>query len=104
GRPAPNSITCGRPNVFQGKTDPANPGFIRFSGIPMDPPGTTTSRTFRITNIRVDSTSVSSGLYSSAQIIAQIYVNATTSIAITNPQQVLAYIAPGMTAAVTGNQ
>ena len=48
----------GRPNVFQGRTGTAqNPNqfnSVTWLGVPLDPPGTTTNRTIRMTNIRAD--------------------------------------------------
>jgi len=49
---------CGRPNIFQGRQGtPQNAGqanSVYFLGVPLDPPGTGTTRTLRITNIRAD--------------------------------------------------
>jgi len=48
----------GRPNIFQGRQGtPQNPGqanSVYFLGVPFDPPGTNTTRTLRITNVRAD--------------------------------------------------
>src|SRR5262249_16789285 len=58
GAPAAGSFGCGRPNVFQGRIGTAqNVGqnsIVVFAGVPFDPPGTQTTRTLRITNIRAD--------------------------------------------------
>jgi hypothetical protein len=107
GRPAPNSFGCGRPNVFQAQIGtPGNPGLsnaVTFLGVPLDPPGTTTNRILRFTNIRTDAAEIGVGLYSSAQVTAQLSVSGNTSLLINNPQQVAAYVVPGMTAAIAGS-
>jgi hypothetical protein len=56
GRPAANTYGCGRPNAFQGLLGtPQNPGALNavtFYGVPLDPPGPSTTRTLRFTNLR----------------------------------------------------
>jgi hypothetical protein len=47
------------PNVFQGQQ--TQPNMLTFSGIPLNPPGPSGARTFRITNVRVDAQSLGSG-------------------------------------------
>ncbi len=47
--------TLGRANVYQGQ--PAFTNEVDFASIPLDPPGTSGKRVFRITNIRGDATS-----------------------------------------------
>jgi len=96
---------CGRPNVFQGRTGTAqNPNqfnTVTFLGVPLDPPGSTTNRTIRITNIRADANYVQvSTSFSLNEIIAQISVNGTTSVSINNPTQVVAYVENGLVAKV----
>ena len=51
--------STGHPNIFQGAQAGANA--VTFSSIPLDPPGSTSSRTLRFTNLKVDATSVSAG-------------------------------------------
>jgi len=103
--PAPGSYGCGRPNVFQGRTGtPQNPNqfnTISFLGVPIDPPGSTTNRTIRITNIRADANYVQvSTSFSLNEIIAQISFNGNTSLSIPNPTQVVAYVENGLVAKV----
>lgn len=99
GRPAPNSSSvCGRPNVFQGQLlNPSLPNQVLFQSVPLDPPGTTTTRTMRFTNLRINATSVSRAA-PSTQSTVQVTVSAdnSISIAIEDPQQVIAYIEPGL--------
>src|SRR5262249_46603182 len=58
GAPAAGTFGCGRPNVYQGRLGTAqNTGqnsIVVFAGVPFDPPGTQTTRTLRITNVRAD--------------------------------------------------
>lgn len=107
GRPSASTYGCGRPNVFQGRTGVAqNPGqsnSIVFLGVPLDPPGVTvapqdnTVRILRITNIRADAnfTGVSS-TFQTSQIQMNISVAGNTSLAINNPQQIVAYVQRGL--------
>jgi hypothetical protein len=97
GRPTPNSYTCGRPNVFQGRLGtPQNPGqlnAITFLGVPLDPPGTVTNRTFRITNLRVNAASIGAASgFSPNPVDAVIAVTGSASPSISNPQQTMAYV------------
>jgi len=104
-RLASGSFGCGRPNVFQGRIGIAqNTGQNNstvFLGVPLDPPGTTTNRTIRITNVRSDAefTGVSS-TFQTAQIQMNIAVNGNTSLSINNPQQIVAYVQKGLVAQV----
>ncbi|HEY1756282.1 MAG TPA: hypothetical protein VGG72_12850 [Bryobacteraceae bacterium] len=101
--PTANAYSCGRPNVFQGRLGTAeNPNqysAVSWLGVPMDPPGTTTTRTLRITNIRADAhdTGVAApGNFFLSTIQAQIAVNGNTSLSINNQQQIVAYVAVGL--------
>jgi len=94
---------CGRPNVFQGR--PAlNGGLsnaIVFLGVPLDPPGTGTTRGLRITNVRADAELLGvSGNFTTNSITMNIAVNGNTSLSINNPAQIVAYIQNGLTVAV----
>jgi hypothetical protein len=101
-RPASGSYSCGRPNVFQGRVGtPQNVGqlnAVTFLGVPVDPPGTTTNRTFRFTNIRANATILGvSATFNQSQIQANIAINGPTTLTIANPQQIVAYVNRGMT-------
>ena len=92
---------CGFPNVFQGRLGlPQNTGqnnTVTFAGIPFDPPGSTTTRTLRITNIRADAefTGVAS-TFAQAQIQMNASVTGSTTITIPNPQEIVAYVQSGL--------
>jgi hypothetical protein len=107
GAPATDTYGCGRPNVFQGRQGTQqNPGQFNstvFSGVPLDPPGTTTNRTIRITNVRANAVAVGvSNTFTTSNITMNISINGNTSIAINNPQQLVAYVQRGLVSAVTG--
>src|ERR1051326_4864630 len=106
GFPAANSYGCGRPNVFQGRTGTQqNPGqfnAVTWLGVPLDPPGTTTNRTVRFTNVRADAVFLGvSSTFTTNYVQAQISVNGITSLAINNPQQIVAFVQKGLIANVT---
>jgi hypothetical protein len=103
---AANSYGCGRPNVFQGRTGlPQNPGqfnSVTWLGVPLDPPGTTTNRTLRFTNVRADAVFLGvSSTFTTNYIQAQISVNGNTSLSINNPQQIVAFVQKGLIAGVS---
>jgi len=105
--PPLDTYGCGRPNVFQGRLGTQqNPGQFNstvFLGVPLDPPGTTTNRTIRITNVRANAVAVGvSNTFTTANITMNISINGNTSIAINNPQQLVAYVQRGLVTAVSG--
>ena len=73
----------GKFNVFQGI--PGGPGLnsITFLGVPADPSAQGT-RTYRITNIRIDATSVATGSFGLSSVYA--FISTTPGIYIDNPQ------------------
>ena len=90
-------------NVFQGRQSGANQ--IVWLGVPIDPPGTTSTRIIRITNVRANANQlgVSSTLIPT-QIVMFVSATSTTSIPINNPQQTVAFIQPGMTFGTRTNE
>jgi hypothetical protein len=86
-------------NVFMGRQSGANS--LLWQGVPIDPPGTTATRIIRITNVRANANQlgVSSTLIPT-QIVMFISATGTTSVPINNPQQVVAFIQPGLTFSV----
>lgn len=82
-------------NVFQARQSGANQ--LVWLGVPIDPPGTTTTRIIRITNVRANANQlgVSSTLIPT-QIVMFVSATSTTSIPINNPQQTVAFIQPGL--------
>jgi hypothetical protein len=105
--PITGSYSCGRPNVFQGRLgtaqNPSQYSAVSWLGVPMDPPGTTTTRTLRITNIRADAqdTGVAgAGNFLLSNIQAQIAINGSTSLSISNQQQIVAYVEHGLVTSI----
>jgi len=90
-------------NVFQGvEISTGGPGqySITFLGVPVDPPATTT--TYRITNVRVDATSVPAGAGGGlSPVFAFVSASSSTSVNITNPQNYVGFVSNGMTTATT---
>jgi hypothetical protein len=108
GTPGGSTYGTGRPNVFQGRLGTQqNPGQFNstvFLGVPLDPPGTTTNRTIRITNVRANAVAVGvSNTFTTANITMNISINGNTSIAINNPQQLVAYVQRGLVTSVSGS-
>jgi hypothetical protein len=99
----------GNPNVFQGRIGTVqNPGqfnAVTFLGVPLDPPGTQTpTRTLRFTNIRANAVFLGvSSTFTTNFVQAQISVNGNTSVAINNPQQIVAFVQKGLIATAIGN-
>ncbi len=90
----------GHPNAFQGQQAAANS--IVWLGIPLDPPGTSGTRVVRMTNVRVHAAGLagtSTGLIP-AQVVTFISISGPMSISLNNPQQVTAFITPGLTFSV----
>lgn len=89
-------------NVFQARQSGANQ--LVWLGVPIDPPGTTTTRIIRITNVRANANQlgVSSTLIPT-QIVMFVSATSTTSIPINNPQQTVAFIQPGLSFGIRTN-
>jgi hypothetical protein len=105
--PAANTYGCGRPNVFQARVgsfvSATQQNAVTWSGVPIDPPGTTTTRTLRFTNIRANATSLigsilPSSTFTTTYVQAQISVSGNTTMTISNPQQIVAYVLRGLSA------
>jgi len=97
----------GRPNVFQGRQGtPQNPGqanSVYFLGVPFDPPGTGTTRTIRITNIRADAEQfgiVSTFLQQS--ITETITVSGNNLLTVVTPTLTVATVQTGLIVAASG--
>ena len=75
--------STGHPNIFQGGQSAANA--VTFANIPLDPPGSTTVRTFRFTNIKVNATSVTAG----TPIMFTMNVAGNPSLIVSNGQTVV---------------
>jgi hypothetical protein len=101
--PAAGSYSCGRPNVFQGRLgtpqDPNQYNSISWLGVPLDPPGTSTNRTLRITNVRADAHTLgisAPGNFFLNTVQMSILINGNTSLALQAPQQTVADVVVGL--------
>ncbi len=93
----PNSpyLAAGASTVFVGQQGAVNQ--VAWLGIPVDPPGTTGTRSIRMTNVRANACQI--GLSSTlipTQIVGYVSVTGSQTITISNPQQTLAYIQQGL--------
>jgi len=105
--PASGSYGCGRPNVWQGRLgtaqDPNQYNAISWLGVPLDPPGTSTNRTIRITNIRADAHTLgisAPGNFFLNTVQMGIQINGNTALAINNPQQTVADVVVGLVTSI----
>jgi hypothetical protein len=91
--------TPGEYNVFQGYLGATTPGpnTVTFLGVPVDPP--TTTVTYRITNIRIDATTLAlgSGTGGTTPVYAYISASPSSSVNIQNPQVVVGLVGWGLT-------
>jgi hypothetical protein len=84
------------PNVYQGVV---NGNQVTFFGVPVNPPTTTGSRVFRITNVRVNAQPLAGGSASGASpVTAGISISGATSVPIQNPTPIVGYVSNGLTA------
>jgi hypothetical protein len=91
--------TAGHPNVFQAhQLSASQSNSLVWSSVPFDPPGTSTTRTLRFTNIRADAESLGiSASLTAAQISAVVNVQPSTSVPITQPTVLVASVFNGVT-------
>jgi hypothetical protein len=86
----------GRPNVFQGINATVNA--VTWPGIPVDPPGPSATRTYRIRNLWVNPNALG---VSNTMIPTQVVLFVSVpSVPINNPQQTAAFVKSGMTSSV----
>jgi hypothetical protein len=86
----------GRFNVFEGIQGGPGTYSITFLGVPIDP-AATGSRTFRITNVRIDATSVAAGGAGLSPVFAFVSSSSSTSVQINNPQNYVGFVSNGLT-------
>jgi len=93
------ATTPGR-NVFQGVV---NGNSVTFFGIPVLAPGTTASRVYRITNVRVNANPLAGGSASGASpVTASISISGATSLLISNSTPNVGFVSNGLAASVSG--
>jgi len=96
----PNS-TGNHYNLFQGIWSPSSLGQITWLGVPIDAPGTASTRVIRVTNIRANICLLTPGTsLLPTQILELIGFNGSQNITINNPQQVVALAEKGLLGSV----
>src|SRR4029077_2674815 len=83
-------------NVFQAIQTTSNS--VTFIGIPIDPPGTSGSRTFRITNVRgnANALGVAGANAPPTPIVETISPTSPQFLPVSNPSQTVAFIQRGL--------
>jgi hypothetical protein len=85
-------------NVFQGISGGPGTYSLTFLGGPVAPPAPPgATRTFRITNVRIDATAVPAGFAGLSPVLSFVQASSSTSITINNPQSTSGYVSNGLT-------
>jgi len=88
-------------NVYQGRRaaflQSSNQNAISFQGVPIDPPGTTSQRTLRFTNLRVDATQFTPGLGNFLNVTLNISITPPSALPLVQSSVVVAFVLPGLT-------
>jgi hypothetical protein len=88
------------PNVYEGVVAGNS---VTFFGVPALPPGTTGSRVYRITNVRVNAQPLAGGSTSGASPVqASIVISGSASLPISNPAPIVGFVSSGLTASASG--
>jgi len=104
GQAGPAGIIVGCPgnnkNIFQGLQTTSNS--VTFLAVPIDPPGTSGSRTIRITNIRgnANALGVAGSNATPTPIVETISPNPPQFLPVSNPSQTVAFIQRGLVASL----
>jgi len=86
-----------QPNQTIGGQSVGNENLLVWAGIPVVPPGSNQTRTFRITNVRANANGLgASQTLIPTQILAYISVFPQGTLPIDNPQQTVGYVQTGM--------
>jgi hypothetical protein len=86
-------------NIFQGYQVPGLTNSVSWLGVPIDAPGSQSTRTIRITNIRANACNLAGGATTSlipTIITMFIAVNGSQQVTISNPTLTVGYIAQGL--------
>jgi len=100
-----HGLTAGVFNTWYGSlVQQGGQQYLSWTGIPVDPPGTTGTRTIRFTNIRGNAKQIGFGsTFQPAAVSAFISITSPSSISLPNPIVTVAYVAHGLgTATVHG--
>jgi hypothetical protein len=92
----------GKYNVFQGISGGPGTNSITFLGVPVDPPASG-SRTYRITNVRIQGPSVPAGAFGLTPVYAFVSASSSTSISISQTSQpIVGFVSQGLIFGATG--
>ncbi|MCP5113364.1 MAG: hypothetical protein GY953_21230, partial [bacterium] len=87
-------------NVYQGTW--ISPNQVEWLAVPIDPPGTQSTRIIRITNVRANANQLGvSGTLVPSQISMFISATGATSVPINNPTQLVAFVQDGLSFSTT---
>jgi len=78
-------------NAFQGSV---NTSSVTFFGVPILAPGTTGTRVFRITNVRINANGITGGGSIPANVTASVSISGSTGIPLNNPQVTTGFVVP----------
>jgi len=88
------------PNVYVGVVAGNS---VTFFGVPVLAPGTTTNRTYRITNVRANATALAGGSAAGATpVVASISISGATALPINNATPTVGFVLPGLSASASG--
>jgi hypothetical protein len=92
------------PNVYQGTTAGTTSNAVTFFGVPALAPGTTGSRVFRITNVRVNAQPLSNGVaVSGTPVTASISISGATSLLISNSNPNVGYVSTSLSTSASSS-
>jgi hypothetical protein len=92
-----NVMAAGAANIFQGLVTGNS---VTFQGVPILAPGSTGTRVYRMTNLRVNANALNSSSTAPAPVNAFISISGSTSLPLTNSQLVVGYATSGLTTAL----
>ncbi|MCL5745713.1 MAG: hypothetical protein M1541_17615 [Acidobacteria bacterium] len=88
-----NPFIAGK-NVYRSTLSSNNS--ITFLGVPVEPPGTTGARIYRITNLRVNASAIQPSGALPGQVTASLSSSGSTSLPISNPSVVIGFTQAGL--------
>ncbi len=83
-----------RPNIFQG-TVSANS--VTFQGVPVESPGASGIRTYRITNVRMNASALGATGTNPLPVIANVAISGSTSLPVDSPQRTVGTVTTSLT-------
>jgi len=84
-------------NAWQGTVSGSS---VTFFGVPVLAPGTTGTRVFRITNVRVNANGITGGGPIPASVVAAVAISGSTSVPVVNPQLTPGFITQSLSTSI----